>query len=276
MADQFRFQVRYWGVRGSIPTPHEENLGFGGNTPCIEVRSRDRQILIIDGGTGLRYLGMALVREFGGQKLSLKILITHFHWDHIQGLPFFAPLFNPANEVTFYSDRPRQELRDILEGQMSTPYFPVPLEHVAAQHHFEQLQPGTQFGDVTVRSFPMNHPQGACGYRLECGGAVIVHASDLEHGSEKFDPILREQAQGADLLTYDAQYTPDEYEFKRGWGHSTWREAVNLALAANAKRLVLFHHDPAHDDRFMMDLEAEARDAFENTEAAREGATICL
>ena len=271
-----QLQVRFWGVRGSIPTPQLENLGFGGNTICIEVRQPDGQVLIIDGGTGLRYLGMALAREFPGRNLSLKFLMTHFHWDHIQGLPFFAPLYDPANEVTFYSDRSTQELRSILEGQMSNPYFPVRLEILAAQHRFEQIAPETRFGDVTVRSFPLNHPQGACGYRFECGGAVVVHASDLEHGDERFDRILCEHAAGADLLTYDAQYTPEEYESKRGWGHSTWREAARFAREANVKRLVLIHHDPGHDDRFMNRLEMEARTEFEQTEAAREGLTICV
>jgi phosphoribosyl 1,2-cyclic phosphodiesterase len=274
--DPFRLQVRFWGVRGSIPTPQPENLGFGGNTTCIEVRQRDGPVLVIDGGTGLRYLGMALMREFAGRNLSLKLLMTHFHWDHIQGLPFFAPLYNPLNEVTFYSDRPQQELRDILEGQMSKPYFPVPFEHLAAQHRFGQIHPSVQFGDLTVRSFAMNHPQGACGYRFECGGAVVVHACDLEHGEEKLDRILRQHAADADLLIYDAQYTPQEYESKRGWGHSTWREAVRLAREVNVKRLVLFHHDPGHDDRFMSQLETQARAEFEHLEAAREGLAICV
>jgi phosphoribosyl 1,2-cyclic phosphodiesterase len=275
VTDQFRLQVKFWGVRGSIPTPQPENLGLGGNTTCVEVRDHDGQVLIIDGGTGLRYLGLALMREFAGQKLSLKVLMTHFHWDHIQGIPFFAPLFNPANDVTFYSDRPGGELREILEGQMSNPYFPVRFEHLAARRHFEQIAPEARFGDLTVRAFPMNHPQGACGYRIECADAVVVHANDLEHGDAKFDGILREHADGASVLIYDAQYTPEEYESKRGWGHSTWREGVRLAREANVKRLVLFHHDPGHGDRFMKDLEAEARRHFEATDAAREGSTIC-
>jgi len=275
MEGPFRLQVKFWGVRGSIPTPQADNLGFGGNTTCIEVRRPGDQVLIIDGGTGLRYLGMALMREFAGRRLSLKFLMTHFHWDHIQGIPLFAPLYGRDNAVTFYSDRPAEDVREILDGQMSHPYFPAPFEQLGARRHFEQID-NANFGDVSVRAFPLNHPQGACGYRIESEGAVVVHASDLEHGDEQFDRVLIDHAQNADVLIYDSQYTPEEYGTKRGWGHSTWREAVRVAREAQVKRLVLFHHDPGHDDRFMNEIEKQARSRFENTDAAREGATICV
>jgi len=276
MDDSFRLQLKFWGVRGSIPTPQPENLGFGGNTTCIEIRLPNNEIVVIDGGTGLRYLGMSLMREFAHQKLSLCVLMTHFHWDHIQGIPFFAPLYLPANEISFYSDRPAERLRDILEGQMSSPYFPVRFEHLAAQRHFLQIDPELRTGDLSIRSFQMNHPQGASGYRLERNGAVIVHASDLEHGDPKFDRILREQAESADVLIYDAQYTPEEYSSKEGWGHSTYVEAARTARDAKVKKLILFHHDPGHDDRFMQQLVADARRHFENTEAAAQGGQICI
>lgn len=218
MDDRFRLQVKFWGVRGSIPTPQPENLGFGGNTTCIEVRLPNDEIIIIDGGTGLRYLGMALMEEFQSRQLSLRILMTHFHWDHIQGIPFFAPLYVPGNEVAFHSDRPVERLREILEGQMSSPYFPVRFEHMAARRCFLEIHPELRVGDVTIHTFPMNHPQGACGYRVERNGAVMVHASDLEHGDPKLDKILIDHAQNADVLVYDAQYTPEEYKSKKGWG----------------------------------------------------------
>jgi phosphoribosyl 1,2-cyclic phosphodiesterase len=266
--------VKLWGVRGSIPTPQQGFLEFGGNTTCIEVRLPDGQVVIIDGGTGLRKLGKALVDEFQGRPMSLRMLMTHFHSDHIQGIPFFMPLYGAANQVTFLSDRPARELREILEGQMTHPYFPVRFEHLAAERHFEHLQAGARFGDLNVKSFPLNHPQGACGYRLEANGAAVVHASDLEHGDEAFEQILIEHARDADLLIYDAQYTPEEYASKAGWGHSTWKEAIRMARAANVKRLVLFHHDPEHDDRFMKGLEEEVRRNFENAEVAREGSTF--
>jgi phosphoribosyl 1,2-cyclic phosphodiesterase len=276
MDGNFRLQLKFWGVRGSIPTPQPENLGFGGNTACVEVRLPNRKVVIIDGGTGIRYLGMALLQEFGNRQHPLPILMTHFHWDHIQGIPFFAPLYGPDNQVVFYSDRPAEDVRDILEGQMSSPYFPVQFDHMAARRNYVQINPEIRLDDLTIRAFPMNHPQGASGYRLERGGAVLVHASDLEHGDKNFDRILLDHAQNADVLIYDAQYTPDEYASKRGWGHSTWMEAARVAREAKVKKLVLFHHDPFHDDRFMEHLVEQARTHFENTEAAVERREICL
>lgn len=266
--------IKLWGVRGSIPTPQQGFLDFGGNTTCIEVRLPGDQVVIIDGGTGIRNLGKALMDEFQGRSMSLRLLMTHFHSDHIQGIPFFLPLYNAGNQVTFFSNRPARELRETLEGQMANPYFPVSFDHLAAERHFEHLQAGAHFGDLHVQSFPLNHPQGACGYRLESNGAVVVHASDLEHGDAEFERILFEHARDADLLIYDAQYTPDEYATKIGWGHSTWMEAIRTARAANVKKLVLFHHDPEHDDRFMTRLEEEVKSQFENAEMAREGSTL--
>ncbi len=276
MQEDFRLRLKFWGVRGSIPTPQPDNLGFGGNTTCLEFRLPNNEIVIIDGGTGLRYLGLSLMQEFPNQKLSLRVLMTHFHWDHIQGIPFFAPLYIPGNEVAFYSEHPEEQLRETLEGQMSSPYFPVRFEHMAARRCFAQISPDMRVGDLTVTPFQMNHPQGASGYRLERDGAVIVHASDLEHGDAKFEKILLDHAQNADVLIYDAQYTPDEYKSKIGWGHSTWMEAVRIAREAKAKKLILFHHDPGHDDAFMKKLVGEASKHFDDTEAAMQGREITL
>ncbi|HTS60350.1 MAG TPA: MBL fold metallo-hydrolase [Terriglobales bacterium] len=274
--DRFRLQVKFWGVRGSIATPQQENLGFGGNTTCIEVRLPNNEVVIIDGGTGLRYLGIALTLEQGNQPLFLRFLITHFHWDHIQGIPFFSPLYAPSNQVDFYSDYPPEQLQRFLQGQMSCPYFPLAFERLAARRRMFQIQSEFRIGDLRVHSFPLNHPQGATGYRLELNGAVVVHASDLEHGDKKLDTVLLDHAQNADLLIYDAQYTPEEYTGKKGWGHSTWLEAVRTAREAKVKKLILFHHDPSHGDQFMEELVLQARSQFENTEAAVEGCNLSI
>lgn len=273
----FRLKLKFWGVRGSIPTPDPDNLFYGGNTPCVEVRLPNDEILIIDGGTGVRHLGLDLVKHAQGERIALSFLMTHFHWDHVQGIPFFAPLYSSANELTFYSGRSSFELEDILQGQMTHPYFPVPFELLPARRNFAQIESReTRFGAVSVRSFPLHHPQGAFGYRLESNGAVVVHASDREHGHAHLDGVLLEYAQDADILIYDAQYTPEEYEQRQGWGHSTWLEATRVAREARVKRLILFHHDPAHNDSFMSGIIEDASLQFENVEAASEGWTIEL
>lgn len=273
-----RLQLTFWGVRGSTPTPRRECLAFGGNTTCIEFRVAGKDdIVVIDGGTGIINLAASLKQEGGGRPLSVNVLLTHFHWDHIQGLPFFAPLYDAKNQFRFYSERPTAAIAEILEGQMSRPYFPVPFETLGAHREFvDTRDQEIRLGDLHIRSFPINHPQGACGYRVEANGAVVVHVSDHEHGDARIDAGIREQAQGADVLIYDAQYTPEEYATKRGWGHGTYAEAARVARECGVGQLVLFHHDPGHDDDSLRAIVAAARQDFENTEAAREGWTIRL
>jgi phosphoribosyl 1,2-cyclic phosphodiesterase len=272
MSINCRLRLRFWGVRGSIATPLAENLEFGGNTSCIEIRVPGGDILIIDAGTGIRELGLALTREHPHRRSNLHILISHYHWDHIQGLPFFAPLYVPHNRVTFYGHQQVAHPRDLLGGQMQAPYFPVAMDRAGAEKEFQTLERSTvKLGDVEVRAFPLNHPQGANGYRIERDGAVVVYASDLEHGHPELDTVLRDHAQGADVLIYDAQYTPEEYGRHKGWGHSTWLEATRVAADCRVGQLILFHHDPAHDSRSLRGIVAQAQRYFPATIAAREG-----
>lgn len=269
-------KLRFWGVRGSIPTPVAENLGFGGNTACIELRT-EQGIVAIDAGTGARNLGVALEREFQNRTLALSLLLTHFHWDHIQGLPYFAPLYKASNNIAIYAGRPADEVRGLLTGQMATPYFPVQFDFVTSVSRFVELPAaGIDIAGLRVRPFPLYHPQGATGFRIEWNGCAIVHACDTEHGDPVLDKTIREYSQNADLLIYDAQFTPNEYQTKKGWGHSTWEEAVRIARECKVKRLVLFHHDPGHDDTCLTEMERQARSQFENTDAAKEGGEICL
>ena len=269
----FRLQLTFWGVRGSTPTPREDYLGFGGNTSCLEILSQDRRF-IFDAGSGIRELGEQLVRQ---KDLKIELLLTHFHWDHIQGLPFFAPLFQPDAHVSFYTEKDLTAIKETLEGQMARPYFPVPFEAVAARRDYHDLHGETiAAGSARIHSFPLNHPQGACGYRIEADGAAIVHVTDHEHGDAKIDARIRDYASGAQVLIYDAQYTPEEYANRRGWGHSTYQEAARIAQDAGVKQLILFHHDPKHDDSFLLAMLQDAQRQFENTQLAQEGWTIRL
>ena len=273
-----RLTVRFWGVRGSVPTPQEGFLGVGGNTSCVEVQAADGTRLILDAGTGIRSLGYALSAETAGEPGEFHVLLTHFHWDHLQGLPFFAPLFTPDQTVRFYAATDVDRLGDFLRGQMCFPYFPVPFVDVAAVTETERIEDGVPFqiGPMTIRPFPLFHPQGAHGYRIEVDGAVVVYATDYEHGSEVHDAGLCEVAREADLLISDAQYTPDEYALRRGWGHTTWEHAAELAAEAGVGRLALFHHDPAHDDATLERICGQARTRFPATDLAREGQEIVL
>ena len=263
--------IRFWGVRGSVATPKQENLGYGGNTSCVEIRGGNGPIAIFDAGTGMRNLGEDLLRQFPGQKIKVNIFLTHYHWDHIQGLPFFGPLYQEGSEITFHASEKLGPLRERLRRQMSAPYFPVDFDSVAARLRFVEMD-GTsvQAGDLRVRCFPMHHPQGASGYRIESPAGVVVYASDLEPGNAEMDRVVRESSEGADALIYDSQFTPEEYEAHKGWGHSHWREAAAVARDARVKELILFHHDPSHDDSAMNRIEEAARGLFERTSAARE------
>jgi phosphoribosyl 1,2-cyclic phosphodiesterase len=248
-------------------------MRYGGNTSCVEVRVGDA-IYIFDCGTGFRCLGQSLSREFKERPVSAHVFVSHFHWDHIQGLPFFTPLYeNPESEFCFHGSSRVRSLKSALEDQMNAPFFPVGLTQMQAQQNFYDLDQGTvQLDGATLKSMWLNHPQGCMGFRLESKEGVLVYATDNEPGDPLFDINVRKLAEGADVLIYDAQYLPEEYEAKRrGWGHSHWREAVNVVMESGAKELILFHHDPAHDDDCIDKIVKDARNYYPKVRAASEG-----
>lgn len=272
-------QIRIWGVRGSTPTPEPRNSRYGGNTSCIEVRLADNTVIILDCGSGMRALGKSLQNEFGERPIQASLYLTHFHWDHIQGIPFFLPLYQRGNQFMFYSVmRTGSGLKDAIEGQMANPYFPVNMGVMAAKRRFSNLDgKPVNLKGATLRSAPLNHPQGCVGYRIETEGGAFVLATDNEPGSPVHDQALRNLARDADVLVYDAQYTPEQLVGeKKGWGHSSWLEGVRIAQQCKVKNLILFHHDPDSDDAYVDGVVTSARREFPNTWGANEGLTISL
>jgi phosphoribosyl 1,2-cyclic phosphodiesterase len=267
--------IRFWGVRGSCPSPGPETASVGGNTSCVEVVAGNTRIAL-DAGTGLRRLGADLLARSRGP-IELTVLLSHVHWDHIQGLPFFAPIYVPGTRVRLAGGVTGTPLKDTLRRQMSAPTFPVDWNDVPAERSYVELRDGmtTRIGDAQVRTARANHPDAVFAYRVEHDGHAVVYATDTEHYA-CVDPRLVALARDADVLVYDAQYLPEEYAGKVGWGHSTYEAGAALARAANVGKLVLFHHDPGRTDHAVAAIERRARDVFDDVTAAREGMTIEL
>jgi phosphoribosyl 1,2-cyclic phosphodiesterase len=272
-------RITFWGVRGSIASPGPETAGVGGNTSCVEVQCGSTR-LILDAGTGVRRLGDKLLGE---GPVDATVLLSHLHWDHIQGLPFFVPAYLPSTKLQIVgSGGGAAALREVLETQMTAPVFPVRLDELGAQLSLREIRSGETFhvGDARVRAAKLNHPGGVMAYRIDFDGCSVVYATDTEHYA-CVDPTLRALAEGADVLIYDSQYTPEEYRgdagrSKVGWGHSTYVAGAELARAAGVGRYVLFHHDPQRNDAGVAEVERKARELFQPSVAAREGMSITL
>lgn len=275
-------KITFWGVRGSIATSGPEFAGVGGNTTCVEVEAEGER-LILDAGTGLRGLGAKLATEARllARPVRATLLFSHLHWDHIQGFPFFGPAFLPSTELDLRGPSEGAcTLEDALRQQMHPPLFPVRLDDMAAQKRFESIGDGSEFevGGFRVRTRALQHPQGTLGFRIEHGKRSFCFATDTEHPDDgSVDEALLDLARDVDVFVCDGQYTEAEYEGRdgsgpprRGWGHMTYVAATQAARAARAKRLLLTHHDPAHDDSMVGRIEREARRLFGGTGAARE------
>jgi phosphoribosyl 1,2-cyclic phosphodiesterase len=245
--------VRFRGVRGSIPSPSPENMRYGGNTSCVEIRFGDR-LLILDAGSGIRVLGDELLQNAQENPIEATLLLSHSHWDHIQGLPFFAPGYSPKNRITIYAAPGRgEQLQRALATQMTPLHFPVGLEQMRGLEPVRELSPdGTRFGNLFVRTTQLNHPGGCTGFRIESFAGHVAYLPDHEpyrNDSNSARSALIEFVRGVDLLILDTQYTADEYRLRVGWGHGCLPDSVQLAIESGARRLILFHHDPSHDDR---------------------------
>jgi DNA-binding response OmpR family regulator len=293
-----RLSVSFWGTRGSIAAPGPTTTLYGGNTSCVEMRS-GQDVLVFDAGTGIRELGLALAKEFRSRPLTVHLFISHTHWDHIQGLPFFVPAYSPGTTLHVYGSAGQgRSLEGLLRGQMQTDYFPVALGDLVSSLQIHEYQGAPfQVGDTTISATYLNHPGMTLGYRVERAGRTVVYATDhepyrstLEVGSRRadagkefgraLDDAFAAFVQGADLYIGEAQYTDEEYPGKVGWGHSSLSATVEVALQGSVKALALFHHDPMHSDEVVTAMELLAKEIIAERGgslwcfAAREGQTV--
>jgi phosphoribosyl 1,2-cyclic phosphodiesterase len=270
-------RIKFWGVRGSIASPGPDTVEVGGNTSCVEVVCGETR-LVLDAGTGVRRLGDALLAR---GRVDVTMLLSHLHWDHIQGIPFFVPAYVPSTRLQIVgSGGGIASLGAVLSSQMTAPVFPVRLDELGSALTLREVRSGDTFdvGEARVRALRLNHPGGVLAYRIEHEGQSVVYATDTEHYA-CVDPALRSLAEGADVLIYDSQYTPEEYRgdsgrSRVGWGHSTYVAGAELARAAGVGRYVLYHHDPQRSDEGVAAIERAAQGLFPSSIAAREGMEI--
>ena len=255
-------KVRFWGARGSLPVSGEDYVRYGGNTTCVDVRSSGGEVIIVDAGTGIRELGNLLLKQGIHE---YRMLFTHCHWDHIMGFPFFMPLYSKKTKVEVFGCTCAQKtIQEILSGTMSTPNFPVNLADINALIHFNGLCPHNfDIDGVRVETIPMNHPNGGHAYKFIEGGRSFVFLTDNELGANHEGRATYEEylafSRGADLLVHDAEYRPEEYKRTKGWGHSTFTEALGLAMEAGVKRFGLFHHNVERTDDEVDSMVEECR-----------------
>ncbi len=266
--------VTFYGTRGSIPIPEKEFMLFGGNTSCVKITLNDGTVIIFDAGTGIRKLGDELLKSSYDKSKEINIVLSHTHWDHIQGFPFFAPAYFKDGKILIAIcgvERESPGLEKIFGTQMQSEYFPVPLEKMGASFRFWQPDVNELTGPLGNKweILKHDHPGGAYSYRFTEDDKTIVYCTDIEHG-ESINSEIIHLSRNADLLIHEAQYNNEELKSKRGWGHSSWEQAVEVAKAANVKNLAFFHHDPSHDDTYLLNLEKEVQKEFPTSFFARE------
>lgn len=272
--------MQFWGVRGSIPTPSQQTVRYGGNTACVELRVGGKR-LIFDGGTGLRVLGENLLSQM---PVEAHLFFTHTHWDRIQGFPFFIPAFVPGNCFHIYGSMGPNgaSIKQRLCDQMLRPHFPVPLQMMRSDLRFYDISPGSVIAldDITIETVSLNRPNSALGYRVTWNGYSVVYATDTEHAPERLDQSLLYLAQQADLLIYDAAYADHAYYDPQAVAaarqSSTWRACIEAAIAADVKQIIMFHHDPTHEDDFLDHMQAAVQAVYPNVLLAHEGMVLQL
>jgi phosphoribosyl 1,2-cyclic phosphodiesterase len=270
-------KLEFWGVRGTAPVSGKNFVKYGGHTPCAAAESSAGDMVIVDAGTGIRRLGESLMARSGSSALEIHLLLSHFHLDHIIGLPFFAPLYSAQARITFYSHVLPKEAEKWLSGLMAGRYFPVGFRETASQKDFQKVEEESfSIGKLRISHCPLNHPQGSLAYCIAEKDAGIVFATDTEPPDEGMDERLAGFIRGASYFVCDATFTPEEYPRRQGWGHSTWQQGTELARAAGVRNLLLSHLNPEHDDRAVDEIVRRARREFRRTAAAREGLRLII
>jgi len=264
-------ELVFWGCRGSVPCFSKQKVHFGTNTSCLEMNLSPGPRLIFDAGTGIVSLGIQLERLGRLNSETHHLFFSHFHWDHIQGLPFFRPMFSKECKVCLYG---LPGIESVFSQQMTDPFFPLPFEALPAKTTIVPVEEPLEIKGAKVTPFPLNHPQGSYCYRVEYGGKVLIYATDSEPDGGEMDALLVEKCQGGDILIMDSNNTPDESKVRKGWGHSSWEDCVAVAKGAGIKRLILSHHDPFHDDEQVREKQRNAQKAFPETICAYEGLRI--
>jgi ribonuclease BN (tRNA processing enzyme) len=267
--------IRFWGVRGTMPVSGKDSQKYGGRTPCASLISSAGDIVIVDAGTGIKWLGESLLARRDAGNLRLHILLTHFHLDHVMGLPFFVPLYSAGAQITFYSPLAPRDTEKQLRGLMSARYFPVDFSETASTKAFLKVGETTvSIGKFKISGCPLNHPQGSFGYKIADRTGSIVFATDTEPPEDGLDERLAVFLRGAAFFVCDATFTPEEYKTRQGWGHGTWLDGIRLARRAGVPNLLLSHLSPDHTDAQVDEMVRAARREFPGTRAAREG--LCL
>lgn len=264
-------EVFFWGVRGSIPTPGESYSLYGGNTSCVEIRLSD-QVLIFDMGSGIKNLGDSLLKR---KVNNFNIFLSHFHYDHTCGFPFFKPAFHP--EINFNVRSGRKDMIKVLNDQISSPSFPITLKDFRAKIKYSNFNVGETFflkDNIKISTMPLNHPDGAVGYRIEYNGKVVSYITDHEHEENIKNQKLINFISKSDLLIYDSTYKDEEFKNHIGWGHSTWQEGVRLSNYSKIKKYAIFHHNPDNKDNVMKKIEEEANLIGNNILVAKEGMSV--
>ena len=270
-------RIKFWGVRGSFPTPDRDKIEVGGHSSCVEIRTSENELIIFDMGTGFIPLGKSLLAEKNPPKAA-HVFISHFHWDHIIGYLGFAPFFCDWFTCNIHGKEDKLSINEIFEHIHHYTFWPIEMPMYKAKFNLQTFpQNGVQISDsVKIQSLLHGHPNGANSYRLEIGNSVIVYCTDIEHPKDHLTPNAIEIAKDADVLINDAQFTDEQLPDHKGWGHSSWQQSTSLAKEANVKQLVLFHHSPDNNDETIRKIEKEAQEIFPNTMAAREGLEIML